>query len=704
LYERRDSCGYGSDFEVDRYTTFFVEGSESDPQCKCGKLIREHFAQHPAAAAPASPTTSELINFNKNFIINVPENMKGVKFSGRKDFFSTLHATMLVLVEKQPCVRQDTIAVALMTTSGTGKTFGTCAFRKVMSRVILSPPLTYEPFAVYLGLNQGWPLTPNEIGYISSDVHRSDPNKYADAISRILLLRTLVSLSETLKHSSSDLSIFDDETSDCQKIPLPSKYLFSEVSESTEDLRTSVCSLLCSLQQKCCGAKELGLLLILDEAQFLDEMVPSPASTTTEEAGGARLALRALRELQLHIAKQKCKVNILPIATGIRFETTLTSITTGRNIIMRGSGAHLSREEFLALARTVHSDAIKNVIRGGRDEATVYTLLAAIHYPCVRQLVNRPTEIHTVNVDLKADRPPLQQLGQILRAGFTRHTYHALPRKDIPVTCPIEALDDILFFPLIPLCLWTIVLHQISRELGYTLSRPNIPTDVASAIAQNKDSTFEDAAYDTMGLWMAIFMNPAMNVMDRIMRSTIPTFLNEWLPEFLFSLKHHTRLQHQKERYNPFDSLTSHEEAAKGPMCPEVVAGFNSINDGEALWFYCGGSAPIDFILMVKYGTKVELRFMDAKHCSVQGQQMDLRNNTKMEMQGKAKMVHAGMKRELDKIQVKGKFVVSDYKSSHLLLITNTPSEEGGVLNPKNFNWEPWTTLLYLRKSSKGEN
>ena len=55
----------------------------------------------------------------------------------------------------------------------------------------------------------------------------------------------------------------------------------------------------------------------------------------------------------------------------------------------------------------------------------------------------------------------------------------------------------------------------------------------------------------------------------------------------------------------------------------------------------------------------------------------------------KARMVHAGLKRELDKRGLS----LDAFEKTHVLLFTPAPSE--AAVSPKTFCWSPWAPFLF---------
>ena len=73
----------------------------------------------------------------------------------------------------------------------------------------------------------------------------------------------------------------------------------------------------------------MALVVIVDEAQLLDaQFKPTP-----DTAGGARLAARVLRELQVSLSKIADYVVLVPLLLGTNPDTVITDPTLGRNVV-----------------------------------------------------------------------------------------------------------------------------------------------------------------------------------------------------------------------------------------------------------------------------------------------------------------------------------------------------------------------------------
>ena len=168
--------------------------------------------------------------------------------------------------------------------------------------------------------------------------------------------------------------------------------------------------------------------------------------------------------------------------------------------------------------------------------------------------------------------------------------------------------------------------------------------------------------------------------------------LHRWLPRRQFSLLCSTVLPYPKQHYQPFHPADNYKSACAGELSADVSELIDLLTEeSTAVWMCCGGSAPIDYILVVrtKQG-KFELRFMDAKHKS---RVTELPSDERQSMIVKAKMVHGGLAHGIEKLLVGT--VVAPFEDDHLLIVSNV--DRAAVdLSPATFDWHPWSKMMFL--------
>ena len=231
--------------------------------------------------------------------------------------------------------------------------------------------------------------------------------------------------------------------------------------------------------------------------------------------------------------------------------------------------------------------------------------------------------------------------------------------------------------------------NRSSRSINRFPELPQV-TFTKEDVHQNA-ALFECIAFKVVGFFMAIFCDP-FGQPDRV---AIPPPLAQWLPESQFVLRNGCSvLARPKLNYHPFQHAASHDKACEGNLSAEVVTLLKTLRPGGALWLCCGGDAPLEYILIAwNEDNAVEVRFMDAKHSS---KVCDFPTAVREEMQRAAEMVHTGLMKELPK-HLTG-MAATSFVSDHLLIIRNV-DESRDNLSPATFQWQPWSSLMFLERT-----
>jgi hypothetical protein len=349
---------------------------------------------------------------------------------------------------------------------------------------------------------------------------------------------------------------------------------------------------------------------------------------------------------------------------------------------------HLSWDDFKAVVQSVVSPQSSPRPEVMSHEAYV-DLVTAMHYPCVRMLL--------ANVN---DRCPMVMQDQSFNISFTdalgavRAAFDAnccVPADSLPPCFPVEPFRGRRLamvpnvVPRLHFGLWAGLSDALRK---YRFSRgicefPELPQP-----SFTKEYVHQNAAFKVVGLFMAIFCDP----FKQPVRVTVPQPVGEWLPRTQFLLRNGCSvLAGPKLNYHPFKHAASHDEACEGSLSADVVSLLETLQRGDALWLCCGGDAPIDYILIVRNDDEtVEVRFMDAKHCSGAS---DFSSAERREMRRKAKMVHGGLMREVQKKLPQ--VTVADFTDAHLLIVRNVASPDD--LSPATFRWQPWSSIMFRR-------
>ncbi len=289
---------------------------------------------------------------------------------------------------------------------------------------------------------------------------RAEPT--SETVQKIVLQRLCVAL-HTITKSVTKLSGLDVDNFDMQLTPSPDvmfNYAFSK-HLSTEIVMRRIVGLLHELRQfPDCTHDLLVVLVVVDEAQELDEIV-----TPSADAGGARFALRALRELQTIVG---CKsILLLPIATGIKPETSLVTQTRGRNVVMglqpqNRDAVHMTYVDFRKLVERVPGSW--NI---QSSEQRVLSVVTACNYPCVRPLLRVLPGRDKLGVSsgeyFFMMSPDLAK--SVLRAGFDHA--ESVASHDIPGCIPVEPQPNVLLCrPILHFGVWSGLIQSLN--LGRT--------------------------------------------------------------------------------------------------------------------------------------------------------------------------------------------------------------------------------------------
>jgi hypothetical protein len=206
-------------------------------------------------------------------------------------------------------------------------------------------------------------------------------------------------------------------------------------------------------------------------------------------------------------------------------------------------------------------------------------------------------------------------------------------------------------------------------------------------------SDFERTCFRTLGYFLSVFGPlPLDTTLRASFLNVLKPPLRDWFPHIAFTVgANFQQLDFPMSRLNP-STATRIDDVSTAPLAKEFVDHLLKVAGATpmALWFQCGGKAPIDFILVVvmpREGSgarSVHLRFADAKHTTQPETRVGLQK-----MVEKAKAVHAAIFGGLP-----APFVVAPFEDSHIMLCHNRDDET--MLSPSTFTWEPWSRFLFL--------
>jgi hypothetical protein len=439
-------------------------------------------------------------------------------------------------------------------------------------------------------------------------------------------------------------------------------------------------------------------------------------------------------------------VALLPIATGINASVSLAPETEqGKNMVVgREMGeALVSRDDFKTL--------FKQRAKSARAASTVSMTpwmeeaLGVAHYPHVRAMVERPFRCvmeneMTITEDLLPDAEAL-----VVKAFCGKNmTRSQLPVGLVPTKPFGDSLDEVI--PVPSFFSWYHIHRKLENARRTRHALLDIPfncvdgTWVSGAV---KYPLFEHRCFLILGYFLSVF-GPIQGYLRSMFLGHLTAPLREWFPQAAFVVKQSVTLGHEMEHYNPTSATAGHSEMPQSNLVEDFVEPLLRMSQSAepgAAWFWCGGTAPIDFILIVTEPPELpggpatlQLRFADAKHTN--------KDDTKdqsgvgqliLEMQEKAKLVHEAIENNIVKInkalgvvrsktkgskktkghevnaytaivqRLRGKMTipavgvplaVTPFNIDHLLLCHNRANT--AMLSPSTFTWEPWSPLLFL--------
>lgn len=602
------------------------------------------------------------------------------------------------MVQKLPSLgsidmMQHTIAFVVTCSSGVGKTFFSLAAAK-----LLSDELKGKVGTLYLGLNSGVPLQDDEVTLL-----RQAPTY--ESVERVLLRRLLIQLECLLVWKGSPLPFTFDKYGLQHMVEMDDRWLrdLPLLEGALGAARDKALELLPAVQK----AYELShLMLVIDEGQTLDSLIPP--DSMPDKQGGARCALRWTRDLQLAACKRKCGLLCFGLMTGIDPTTSLADKTTGTNHSLR----HMPMElddfknltkialaiamgkmwEFLDEASCATSDSNKQPPTPSNEQVN---RVAAYCYPEARALnsIQVDDEYEFVKSSVEDALLGHGVLPEDVRRKIVVGAVAGLPvdntdwARTVPSTwapegrrtpCPSYAmltgrLLKRIFSPLgnelkikdwcefeafageaLRLLIW--VLHEVSRTANNCFQEHS-HGDVMNGIfpAQKAHPSFRSKVMEAF---------PA----------TVKGFSSKY-PE------------DAKSKYYPSSALGNHDDAfAVGEKSPALADMFKKCTDElfdskggwgprekNTLLFRCGGSAPMDFVILHKKSeSEWQLTLADAKHTS-----NDSTKSTPKEMAKKGDKVFRYLEHQLKtaKRTKTKEYGVTLTWDRTVLLITNATSE-----------------------------
>ena len=646
-------------------------------------------------------TLSAILQLNVNESKTIVPTVGGmVTRVGRHQFDVSVFENCEKLLSKKSLSTQESVALVNQCASGVGKTFAGATFRRGQLN-LRNPSVTYEPVCAYLGLNQNFLLTGREERALSKAASAS---AYEVVKSLVLqrfgfILHGLLQELRTPPGLQEGFKVLDGADGGwVQRMPVPKDcYEFEQDVEHVTDDSAHLLSMLCDMQ--CIATKRLVVLVVLDEAQKLDQYIPPSALS-----GGARLALGILRQLQVAVYnKTDGRVLLMPLATGIDAEVSLAlGPTEGENKVMghRDDEALLNPVDFTTLFRNVVADCSVGLPQKEAD--AFVNVLSAAYYPHVRPMLERPTAAQTHT----GGCPDIQQdvAREIVLAAFCEQpmplTAH-FPRSFVAVrACGVHRGVPIPSF-----FYWRLLHYPL-------LGSDELPVECVDRNwfeQMGLYQYFEARCFSILGYFLRVF-GP---IQTDSFRASLKAPLDKWMPE-LFTVSKYMHLRDAHSHINPFSTPPHKGHACVGdwPLVPEYVKALlcalaatatapphaRSTAMPQGVWVMCGGTAPIDYILTVVYpavgGTvRVALRFADAKHTTMEAATKGLHGSAN----AKAEQLHEAIARRLAADRVFGALhvAVDAFHPTHTMICHN--EDDDSSLSPSTFVWRPWSNILFCR-------
>ena len=198
-----------------------------------------------------------------------------------------------------------------------------------------------------------------------------------------------------------------------------------------------------------------------------------------------------------------------------------------------------------------------------------------------------------------------------------------MPRTGIPTLIPARG-SDIRAVPVLDLAVWP----SLWTILKAPTSTAHLPVSVPMHFDNSRTvdwSHFENLAFQAIGFTLELLWNPCAGDVVAAARRELCSRNGRFKRMFgdqPFVCTRHA-LACPQHHYHPFDGLKSHDSAAKGRLSQDFLDHVRNLRDTAArqrcccgMLFRAGGSAPLDYILLVvrNDGKTCYAAYGDAKH------------------------------------------------------------------------------------------
>ena len=577
--------------------------------------------------------------------------------------------------------------------------------------------MEYFPLALYLGFNADNELTPHE----KSRLKHGEDDIRSVLARRLLLQLHHLSLSDVAVDES---SLWDAKTN-LQRMPVPvdgwnscPRHLGPTV--KPEDIFDHVNALLDAISSKVCplSEKPIHLILIVDEGQRLDEYC-------TVSIGGARCAMRWLRELQRQVKLGNCKRvgkhKLLGIMTGIDPQVSLSDDTDGRNlwfdaVLHETAGFQKIADEIVGKS----SKCFKNDPVRRRRLATTF-------YPHARELMwyvsGTPFKLNKLRLPkmrFHHDDLAKLMLATGLRCNVTMEWFQRIPAVFDADRLKTKAANTTPQIPQSNLSTFTPVVgtHMMIRAMEDGLKCVRCPySELADFVVSQDDHDFERISPLCLSILMVLLnykysdRTPEITLHEDGERNkyfsqdvlgwlTVKSSNGAEVPVVMY--RDVITPLNAREVYFPSSVGGTHAEAfttadnAFPALHPDFdISSLMAANAplGRTIFYWCRGSAPVDIICVTLVQkaegstmAELQIRLVDAKQVTTT---ILLKKSVLTEMGLKFGMVEDFLKHHLSKL-----CTVTFMPPAIVTTATKVRTDEGNgivVISPTTCNFRPLT-------------
>ena len=596
-----------------------------------------------------------------------------LKRHGRQRFDEEVHAVTKTRIDNLngKLSLQLSVALVLRSGSGVGKTYATQTARygslrlqekrKEEAEQQKQPyeDCPYDLYSAYIGFNVGERLKSEEEEYMQR-------MRSAEGVAVVVLTRLLAWLAAFRPEGEDWDAVVQPQypVADAAVAAMPYAKMHGDTTVATRRLlleKVEGCLRALADARKAAGQKPLALLVAVDEGQELDELAGCEPDS---KGGGARWALRVLRELQR--TALSCGVALLPICTGINPEVSLGDGTGGKNVVLGEAGAVVMLPNEW---KDFCEERLGKKTEGFVCRPAVHAFYALL-WPRARHVANI-TSIEQLQTEQAALVWDGCDARAVLKAAADQ-VKHAAPQNmvrygDVPVVdyCMLTHFSQALSLqPLFNAAPLDIILMQ---------AKPLSLVDLYHTVTQH--DAFEAFAFNVFVAFAVYFYHEQPD-QKYVPVSRCTEQLTNWMPKGPATFKFCGMPHDPKHNAHPF--TLDRDSSVLSEQFEETLGRLQKMDD--AILLHCGGEAKIDFLLLkviaVDEGSKVctlTARYADAKH--IEPAEAQLRDQPAafftgakglQDITSKAMTTHTMLTSALPP-----RFTLSAFQARHVLMVTN---------------------------------